>query len=286
MAHLHAILAADSPVAILIKRGPGRCSCAIGWDRRTDTFETGQWLKQKIESADLSPDGQHFCYFVNTQQQRPEHRVYRVVSRAPWLKALSFWSRQSWIQGPGPGMFFRDVDGEVKLWALPDIPKWDFIGLKTVRELPDTAPWNMMTKGSLQFIQLQRDGWIPVTPYGHCEENEAKGAARWQEKRPHRIIFEKALFHGWTLRQTHWCGRHKDQNRGISWEAFALVSPDGRVHPRPDWEWADVDAVRNRLVWTADRILFAAGIYPSGLGTPNLLLNTNGMRFEPRQAPY
>ena len=70
MAHLHAILATQSPLAVLVKRGPGRCSGLFRWDRRSDTFENGQWLRQRLDhdAADLSPDGTLFVYFVNTQR--------------------------------------------------------------------------------------------------------------------------------------------------------------------------------------------------------------------------
>jgi hypothetical protein len=74
MAHLHALLAAESPAAVLIKRGPGRVSCTIGWDRRTDTFvlprpgwEWAEWDAARrrlvwteaciLYGADLSRDG-------------------------------------------------------------------------------------------------------------------------------------------------------------------------------------------------------------------------------------
>jgi len=138
MAHLHAILATESPLAVLIKRGPGRCSGLFVWDRRADTFENGQWLKQKLDhaGADLSPDGTLFVYYVNTQRHGREHSVYRAVSRPPWLTALSFWSAKSWIDGPGAAMFFRDRDKSLKLFTSAHAPKWNHLGIKTVTELP------------------------------------------------------------------------------------------------------------------------------------------------------
>ncbi len=288
MAHLHAILATDSPTAILIKRGPGRVSCTIGWDRRTDLFELGQWLKQRIDhdAADLSPDGQHFCYFVNTQRWGEEHSVYRVVSKAPWLKALAFWSTDSWTKGPGVAMFFRDENGSVKLLAHPHTPQWDHLGMEVVAEAPNRPPWSTMMTGCYLWKRLQRDGWTASTGWTECPPEAAAGVAQWFEKNPLRIVFVKGSICGWSLYQFYWCGLNHDKNRGTTFETFALMSPAGEFINQPDWEWADFDALRNRLVWTAGCRLYCASITAEGLGTANLLLNTEGMRFEPRQAPY
>lgn len=288
MAHLHAILAAESPAAILIKRGPGRCSCTIGWDRVTDTFELGQWLKQRIDhdGADLSPDGKLFVYFVNTQKWGEEHGVYRAISRAPWLKALAFWSTDSWTKGPGVGMFFRDQDGQVKLQAWPQIPKWDHVDMEVVAELPDCPPWSKMVTGCYLWKRLQRDGWTAAPSWVESAKVDADEFARRFEINPPRMAFEKPLRHGWKLRQAEGDWSNGDHNRPIGFKTFAIVSPDGTVQDQPDWEWAELDPDRNRIVWTAGCILFAAGVSRDGMETANLLLNTRDMRFKPRQAPY
>lgn len=287
MAHLHAILAADSPTAILIKRGPGRCSCTIGWDRRTDSFALGQWLKQRIDhdAADISPDGQHFVYFVNTQKYGEEHSVYRAISRVPWLKALAFWSNRSWVMGPGPGMFFRAPDGVLKLWALAHKAEWNLLGIEVVADLPDSPPWNTMVSPSLFWKRLQRDGWTVATSVVQ-RANTTSAEPGPLEKNPPCMAFEKPLPHGWRLRRAEVKYSLREHNRPIGSHSFAIITPDGEIHDKPDWEWAEFDPVRNRLVWTAGCILFTAGVHPDGPGTANLLLNTKDMRFEPRQAPY
>ena len=57
MAHLHLLLASESDAALLIKYGPGRATCTVGWDRSTDEFVAGQCLDARLQGADLSPDG-------------------------------------------------------------------------------------------------------------------------------------------------------------------------------------------------------------------------------------
>lgn len=117
MAHLHAILAADSPLAILLKRGPQNQTRTIGWDRSTDAFTEGQCVRKTIEfeSTDLSPDGKHFIYYVNDGSWNRKNHVYRAISLAPWLKALTFWGSEPGDYGPGIGLFFKDDDGVTRV---------------------------------------------------------------------------------------------------------------------------------------------------------------------------
>jgi hypothetical protein len=58
MAHLTGFLATASSSAVLLKTGPGRRCCTIGWDRDEDTFELGQWLGHRICWMDLSRAGE------------------------------------------------------------------------------------------------------------------------------------------------------------------------------------------------------------------------------------
>jgi hypothetical protein len=158
--------------------------------------------------------------------------------------------------------------------------------MEVVAEAPNRPPWSTMVTGCYLWKRLQRDGWTASTGWEKCLAEEATGIARWSEKNVHRIAFVKELPRGWNLHQFHWCGLHHDENRGISFQTFALASPASELIHQPDWEWADYDAVRNRLVWTAGCRLYAASVTAGGAGTANLLLNTEDMRFEPRQAPY
>jgi hypothetical protein len=34
---LHVLLARDTPYAVILRRGPSKTTCSIGWDRRKDT---------------------------------------------------------------------------------------------------------------------------------------------------------------------------------------------------------------------------------------------------------
>ena len=47
-ARLHVLLASEVPVGVVLRRGPANAVCSILWDRKKDTFETGQWLRARI----------------------------------------------------------------------------------------------------------------------------------------------------------------------------------------------------------------------------------------------
>ena len=58
-ARVHVILARNADYGIIIRRGPSKTVCTIGWDRKRDRFEVGQWMRGRIyeRRCDLSPDG-------------------------------------------------------------------------------------------------------------------------------------------------------------------------------------------------------------------------------------
>src|SRR5687768_14929084 len=65
-ARLHVLLARDTQVALVIRRGPSKSVCTVLWNRDRDTFKLGPWLRGRIyeRRCDVSPDGQHFIYFA------------------------------------------------------------------------------------------------------------------------------------------------------------------------------------------------------------------------------
>src|SRR5215470_7646047 len=65
-ARLHVLLARDARLGVVIRRGPSRSVCTLLWDRKTDKFQLGQWMRGRIyeRRSDLSPDGKHLIYFA------------------------------------------------------------------------------------------------------------------------------------------------------------------------------------------------------------------------------
>jgi hypothetical protein len=109
--------------------------------------------------------------------------------------------------------------------------------------------------GATYQDKLRRDGWV-------------KG----------KSAFEKGLGHAWILRK-----RPRNETQG---DAHQLVAPDGAIHDRVGWEWADVDEPRRRVVWAEAGAIHAAPIGGDGLGSARLLFDARPMKFEPIAAPY
>jgi hypothetical protein len=84
----------ESPTAVVLRQGPSKVFCAIGWDLRTDEFAIGQWCRHKIyvERCDISPDGYWMVYFALDGRWRSEARgAWTAVSIAPYLRAVTLW---------------------------------------------------------------------------------------------------------------------------------------------------------------------------------------------------
>src|SRR5256885_597888 len=103
-ARLHALLARDAPIGVVIRRGPAKSVCTILWNRATDKFKLGQWLRGRIyeRRADISPDGRHLIYFAMNGKWSSEAKgSWTAISRAPYLKALTLFGKGDCWNGGG-----------------------------------------------------------------------------------------------------------------------------------------------------------------------------------------
>jgi hypothetical protein len=101
---LHLFFATDNDKAVILRQGPSKHYRMILWHRDSDTFEDGQWIKQRIylDWCDLSPDGEHFIYFTLNGHWSDESKgAYSVISRPPYFTALSLFPEGSTWGGGG-----------------------------------------------------------------------------------------------------------------------------------------------------------------------------------------
>ena len=107
---LHLFFATENDRAVILRQGPTRQFRLILWHRNDDTFEDGQWVKKKVypERCDLSPDGQHFIYFMlDGNWQGPGEGAYTALSKPPYFTALALFPEGStWGHG---GKFVDNV---------------------------------------------------------------------------------------------------------------------------------------------------------------------------------
>jgi len=255
-ARLHVLLARSAPYGVVIRRGPAKAVCTIGWNRAKDEFQLGQWMRGRIyeQRCDLSPDGEHLLYFaLNGRWQSETRGSYTAISRAPYLKAIALYPQgDTW---GGGGLF----TGLHTYWLSG-------VCEKPLRESPEVKrDYSIRRIGSLHSARLERDGWVPASEDGS--------------------VFCLPAPYGWMLRKHLRSGFPGDPGRSCHWEEYALVhSATGRIHPLPGWEWAGVD--RSRIVWASRGTLNAAPLTRRGPGPENQLADFNDLKFEAIKAPY
>lgn len=159
-ARLFILLAAESPVGVVIRRGPSGQVLLIKWDLETDTFEHGQWLKGRVyeRRCDLSPDGKLLLYFAS--DQRRAMSSWTAVSRPPYFTALALWPKNSTYGGGGIFESRTKVLLDCQEWEESQvaegfsIPNWLSFGL-----LGRRGGWEDFDLSSPWSLRLQRDGW-------------------------------------------------------------------------------------------------------------------------------
>jgi hypothetical protein len=248
-ARLHVILAREAPLAVVVRRGPAKEVCTLLWNRRTDEFTLGQWLRGRIyeDRCDLSPDGRYFIYFAYDGRPHREHGPsWTAISRAPWLKAIALYAKGStW----GGGGYFT---GARTYWLDSDH-----------RCVQDTT--EVRRDLGAVYPQIWHARWAEAG-WQFREALDAKGAKR--------AFREKALPRGWMLRLRFWESCYELEH-----------VPSKLIKTFPRWGWAEWD--RHRLVWAERGCLFAASLdREQGVGPPTMLHDFNSLRFEARVAPY
>lgn len=266
-ARLHVLLARDAQVGLVIRRGPTRHVATLLWDRGTDQFQLGQWLKGRIyeHRSDLSPDGKRFIYCAMNRRLRNEVRgVWTGISYAPYLKAVVFIPGETPWAGGG-------------LW-IDNTHYWHNGSASPLRHSSDVQRDEAYTPpdqpGGVYYVRLLRDGWQLVA------WSDPKPLGRWLEGQ-----FDKPLPHGWVLRKLRYVSSRERLGKGTSWETHQLIQPEtGHTLTFPDWEWADRDG--DRLVWAEKGKLMAGEVLPGGLASAQELYDFNEMTFAAIAAPY
>lgn len=271
-ARLHVLLARDAPHAVVIRRGPSKHTAVIGWNRETDTFSLGQWLRGRIYERryDLSPDGEHFLYFaMNGKWASSVKGSWTAISRAPYLKAITLFAKGDCWNGGG---LFRDNHSyRLNEGLYTHALQWQDASLRRV----DDADWQRQPGEcpGIYYERLARDGWIAGVAYG---DGSGGGV----------LPFDKPISDRWLLRKYAHAGPPRHAGRGCYFDTHALVDRrEGTTIAKDAWEWADVD--RGRLVWAANGILGTTRIDTEGEpGADTLLHDFNAMKFERLVAPY
>lgn len=267
---LHVLMARDADTAVVIRRGPSRCTAFVGWNRSTDEFHVGQWLKGRIyeRRCDISPDGKHLIYFaMNGLWQEEAMGSWTAISRAPYLKALTLLVKGDCWNGGG---LFIDSGAYWINDGYGHTLRHDDSGLRRSSDYPGAAYYGGECPG-VYYIRLLRDGWSMA-----AYDDEAPGGVH--------AVFEKRISDHWTLRKLAHATIAHGPGRGCYYDTHQLIGRNGAVLERDSWEWAEVDG--GRVVWASQGCLYAGRMLAEGMHGEKLLFDFSGLQFEPVQAPY
>lgn len=276
---LHVLLARDAPVGLVLRRGPSKALCAIGWDRKRDRFEVGQWLRGRIyeRRSDLSPDGKHVIYFAMNGRWSTSRTKgsWTAVSRAPYLHALALYGKGDCWHGGGlfvdkRSYWLNDGYGHFELESTTEVVRGDPRAY---------APrWGGECPG-VYFNRLLRDGWHMRDDLSLRSRSESLD------------VFDKPLAHGWTLRKIAHGMIGAPPGKGVYFDEHELICGDREVR-RHTWEWAEHDPVGNRLVWAEGGKLWAGVTTKQSAKREDpvervtMLHDFTDMTFEAIAAPY
>lgn len=153
---LHLFFARDNSRAVILRQGPSKVFRMILWNRETDTFEDGQWLKHKVyvERCDLSPDGHHFIYFALDGRWGSMARgSYTAISRPPYFTALALFPQgDTW---GGGGLFIDSTHFIIDSSSRDQIGQADGLA-RAFRGKPG--------KGCTSGLRLENGTPVPLDP--------------------------------------------------------------------------------------------------------------------------
>lgn len=250
---LHVIPATGCSLALVLRRGPSRQVASLLWDRASGAVTMGQWMKGRIyeHRSDISPDGRHLIVFAGDGQ-----RWWTAISRAPWLRAITFLPQDHTWHGGGA----FDAEGRVFFngQAAPDVLP------DKLKPAPQTAfphGTDGFHMGGLYAARMGLRGWTDNggESYAMTLEKQAKG--------------------GWSLRQTVALGA---RNRALVSIRHVLVRSGEET--ATDWDWAEpwnggLQVARAGALWSVP-------LTETGPGESTLIHDFNTMTFEAIPAPY
>lgn len=273
---LHALLARESQLAVVIRRGPSRKTCTFLWDRESDTFTLGQWLRDgKIyeRRSDISPDGKFLLYFAaNYRWESETGGSWTAISRTPYLKAIDLYAKGDCWEGGGLfssnssyGLNDRYFSSEQALelsGLFSRDSEYEFTGQYGAESL------------SVYYPRLIRDGWKMRSDREAVEDRHSES------------VFELELPRGWTLKKIAHSQIDSPPGKGSYWDEHQVYG-SGTTSPMsfPDWEWAERDG--EDIVYAEFGCLYRRAVMSADkLGEPKLLHDFSSYSPTRVKVPY
>lgn len=275
---LHVILARESPLAVIFRRGPSKSVALLMWDTIRHEFQLGQWFKGRIyeHRCDLSPSGEKLIYFASNYGR--DLQTWTAVSRPPFFTALLLWPGfGAW---GGGGLFENErrilLNQGGSYSKLGD----DFTLPKTITVKPFGDHAGAGEDEPIWGARMRRDGW-KRTQQPQAKEHKLSSPV-WIEFNP-AAIWAKS-HQRWTLQlQIH--GLHERDGPWYVTEHRVLDESGAVVLDLGRSDWADWSHA-GELLFARDGCLFRVRTNErKGLSEPELLIDLSGLTFEPVAPP-
>ena len=301
---LYLLLARESPIGAIFRRGPAKLVQLIKWRTDTDTFEPGQWIRGSVNAvqSDLSPTGERLLYAACNYRDGSDTSAigyaWTAVSNLPYFDPLALWPTSTPALGGG---FFEQED-RVRIWYPFDSLKRD-PGRGVASGLLFERIWRGTdTPDPKRSARLDREGWKKTRDWKGEFFASALEQATMERFNAEELIDiptymlarlsaesgymtytpearEKPDPHGAHALVMRWAIAGYDDVTHFSAKDLST----GVEQPLDGVTWADWDQ-SGRLVMVADGKLFAGEIGPHGVDRRELA-DFNRNKFEAIEAP-
>ncbi|MCF6245272.1 MAG: hypothetical protein L3J43_09575 [Sulfurovum sp.] len=263
-ARLFVLIPAENHKAIVICRRSSKKVGVFQWDMLSNKIKVSQWLKGRIYEyfSDVSPDGRHFLYSMNQKGWG-----YTVISKSPWIKAISIWRN---VGGWGGGIFIDNkrymlYDGYMSYANFVD-KSLKCIDRAKFNEGDEkfNNKYNALLEGSLYAQKLIQSGWEKISKADNIEI--------FQKNMKHNALLEKTVYgypHGSNLK-----------GKGQFWEMHKIRIGD-IVEEKEDWEWCEY--MYENIYYVQKGCLYELSSLDN---EPTLIYDFNSEEFVERIAPY
>lgn len=263
---LYTYLAAEAPLAVVLRRGPTAWVRLSLWHTETDTFEHGQWFQGRVypRRCDVSPDGALFAYFAHKVSGSKDLNTdsWIAISRPPYFTALAVWAEGGTYCAGG---FFRDRHS-LFLSGIREAPDQGEMPpcLQFTSDIPHRDRTPDWTDRTVFFSRLLRDGWTPDPYIDHPSPNWERLAPDGRTKLILMPVQNPSF----------------ERYGGYYAQEYALQRGED-LHPLGEATWADWDQ-HGRLVMAQNGCLWKVD---EPTGNLRLIADFNGQTPDPQPAP-
>ena len=247
-AKIFILVPSDSNQALILRRGPTTSVGVYSWDLTNDQVIERQWLKGRIYEylCDISPNGKYFIYSANKKGTG-----YTVISRAPWIKAISFWRNLGWRGG---GIFTSN-----KKYVLMDTDD-HFAKFISKDLIQDRSSWYLCNDG-IYHARLVKNGWSLKT--------RTKSRVTYRKPLSVSVVLEKVVVNSYNFPR---------------FEFHRLVLSD-QVEEKIEWHWSDWKD--GWLLWAEKGRLYRSQLPENSITLDGkLVYDFNSDKFREKSAPY